>query len=142
MTVTATDITAMGFSGTMFGLSEADLISRIEDVIAEQSDLVELRVGETAFGLAANQTPLDRAVKLFSAAEMARARITQLAGNIVTNSAEGAERNHMKDNITAWEKKAEYWLAKVSDGALADAGGFASGCTVSESDNLREIPES
>ena len=142
MTVVAADIIAMGFSAPMFGITDAELTSRITAAISEHADLVADRVGAAAFALAANAKALDRAVKLLTAAEMARRRIVQLSGNTVIEMAEASERLSLGNNISAWEKQAEYWIGKVADGALADSGGFASGCSVSYSDSRLTYPSS
>ena len=142
MTVTVANINAMGFSAPMFGITDAELSSRITAAITEQSDLIADRVGATAFALAANAKALDRAIKCLTAVDMARNRITQLSGNTVFDMAEASERLSLEINITAWEKQAEYWIGKVADGALADSGGFASGCSVSYSAARMTWPDS
>lgn len=142
MTVTAANITAMGFTAPMFGITDVELATRIASAITEQSDLIADRVGATAFALAANTKALDRAIKCLTAVEMARSRITQLSGNTVLDAAESAELAALESNISAWEKQAEYWIGKVADGALTDSGGFASGCAVSESGARIAYPSS
>lgn len=142
MTVTASNITAMGFTGSMFGIDDATLNARIEDVITEQSDLIEDRVGAASFSLGANQKAVDRAVKCKTGAEMARQRIIHMSANTVFSQAEGTEAKHLQEAIKDWENQAEKWIAKITDGTLTDAGGFAVGCTVSESDSRRTYPSS
>jgi hypothetical protein len=142
MTITADDLLAMGFSSAMFGITDAELTSRITAVISEQTDLITDRVGAAVFALAANAHARDRAVKLLTAAELARRRILQLSANTRIDAAESSEADGLEKNITAWEKQADVWIKKMLDGAVADSGGFASGCTTSYSDARMTYPDS
>lgn len=142
MTITAADITAMGFSSAMFGIDDTELTSRITAVISEQSELITDRVGAAVFALTENARAGDRAVKLMTACELARRRIMQLSANTRIDAAESAEVNGLEKNIAAWEKQAEVWIKKMLAGSVADSGGFASGCTTSYSDARMTYPDS
>lgn len=142
MTITATDITDMGFSSAMYGITDAVLTSRITAVINEQTDLITDRVGAAVFALADNAHAGDRAVKLLTACEMSRRRILQLSANTRIDAAESAEVDGLEKNIAAWEKQAEVWINKMISGSTGDSGGFASGCTTSYSDARMTYPDS
>ncbi|MFW5902060.1 MAG: hypothetical protein ACOCTS_03355, partial [Thermodesulfobacteriota bacterium] len=104
--MTPENITALGFTPSMYSIDDATLASRIEAVISEQSDEVKERVGESAFSLSDNADAVDRAVRYKAAAEMASRRIVALSANTMADQAEGTEATHLERLINRWEARA------------------------------------
>lgn len=134
MDVSVADILAIGFTGSMYGIDQDELESMIDEVIFEQAGLVKARVGSARYVSEANLKAVNKAVKCLAASEMARRRIIALSANTVSDGAESGEANTLRRTIYYdWEVEAERWINKILSGNIADSGGFASGCTVSES---------
>ena len=135
MDVSVDDILAIGFTGSMYGLDQKELESMVDEVIFEQENLVQARVGPARYALLDNQTAVNKTIKNLAAAEMARRRIVALSANTVFDAGESAEAAQLRLLIFDWENQAHFWIGRVFEGIVSDTGDFSSGVNISESEN-------
>jgi hypothetical protein len=131
--ISVADIAGMGFTKEMFGKeSDGDFAGMIDNIIAEQSDLLKLRVSGLKYdsddpGIKLQVT---RAEKCLAGAEMIQARIIYTAGNAVPNGEE-PDTGSLDRQRDKYAREANELVAKIITGALSDSSDFATGATVS-----------
>lgn len=129
---TAQKIIELGFSGEMFKKdNESEFSDFINDIISEQSVILQGRIGTAVYDSATSPTKdyVEQAEKCLVAAELVQRRI-----NIILGKAVGAGReidiSHEGAQKKAYRDEAEDWIAKLTGGITSDAGDFASGVLV------------
>lgn len=126
--VTAQNITDLNFVPEMYGKTTANFSAYIDAVIAEQSKILEGRVGVSNYALTTSPAKeyIARAELCLAAAEMIQRRMNRILGNVVgTGNALDItmERKQRQDYLD----EAEKIIQKIVDGVTADSSDFASG---------------
>jgi prophage tail gpP-like protein len=103
----------------------------VQDVISEQADLLEGRVGSVAYADATKPraTYAKRAEKCMVAAELLKRRRNKVIADAKANGEE-IKTGSLDTQIRDYSAEAEVWIAKVAAGVTADGGNFASGALV------------
>lgn len=131
--VTAQDLRDMGFIPEMFKKADNAFDAFLTIVIAEQSAILQDRVGALSYALTSSPVAeyVKRAEKCLCAAELIRRRITIILGNVSGSgfpiSTSGEDRQ-MKN----YQAEADVWIAKVVLGATTDSNDFVSGTLVTD----------
>ena len=126
--IIASNITDLGFIPEMFGKTDANFTAFIDVVIAEQSKLLEGRLGASQYADTTSPTKeyIARAELCKVAAEMIQRRINRVLGNVVgTGSALDIEME--KKQRQDYLDEAEMLIEKIVSGITADSSDFESG---------------
>lgn len=126
--IVAQTITDLNFVPEMYGKTSANFSAFIDTVIAEQSKILEGRVGVSSYALTTSPAKeyIVRAELCLTVAEMIQRRINRILGNVVgTGNALDItmERKQRQDYLD----EAEELILKIVAGVTADSSDFASG---------------
>ena len=135
--IEAQTIIDLNFVAEMFGKTSANFGAYIDTVIAEQSKILEGRIGASNYALTKSPAKeyIARAELCLVTAEMIQRRINRILGNVVgTGNALDItmERKQRQDYLD----EAEELIRKIVSGVTADSSDFASG--VLESSHFEE----
>ena len=125
--IDTSDITGLGFINEMYSSiapTGVEFESMIEEIIAEQSAILEGRIGAGVYA-STNQPTADyvkRAEKCLIATEMVQRRINVILGN-AAGSGQEINISHEAAQKKAYLDEAEKWITKLGDGDYA--GGVA-----------------
>lgn len=126
--VTVKEITDLGFKTGMFAETNADLFKAfIEDIITEQTAILEGRIGSTDYASTTSPTKeyVKQAEKYLVAAEMLQRRINIILEKVV-GAGEDLDTRSVEKQMKLYQEKANAWIQKIADGVTSDSGSFAS----------------
>jgi hypothetical protein len=107
----------------------------LEGVIDEQAEILEGRVGSTAYASATKpqSTYVKQAEKCLVSAELLIRRKNRILETVTANSQEPPDLSGLDSQITLYANKAEGWIGRVASSTSADSGDdAASGVVVSD----------
>lgn len=132
--VTSQEIIDLGLTAELFrATAESDFLTLIDSVIAEQSVILEGRLGLSIYASATSPEKdyVKRAEKCLAAAEMVQRRINTIMANVVGAgqeidiSREGRQRN-------IYLKEAEELISRLVTGSSTDSGTCVFGVSLSD----------
>jgi prophage tail gpP-like protein len=105
----------------------------VNEVITEQAELLEGRVGSVAYAdtTKPRATYIKRAEKCMVAAELLKRRRNHIIAQAKANGEE-VKTVSLDAQIRDYSAEAEVWIAKVATGVTTDGGGFATGTLVTD----------
>lgn len=130
--ITADEILKLGFGPEMFGVEDAGFLELVDARITEQAELLEGRIGPSAYAATAKPmaTYVKRAEKSMVAAEMVRIRINHLMGNVVHGD-EKLDTRALERQEARYRQEAESFIAKIVAGVASDSNDFSSAVLIS-----------
>ena len=120
---TEKEIIDLGFKSGMFAKENDDLFKAfIKDIIAEQTAILEGRIGATNYASATSPTQeyVKQAEKYLVAAEMLQRRINIILEKVVP-AGEDLDTRSVERQMERYRKTADAWIQKITDGVTADS---------------------
>jgi hypothetical protein len=117
----------------MFKKTDQDFPAFVDDVISEQADLLEGRVGSSTYASATKPlaTYVKRAEKCMVAAELLKRRRNNIIALVKANGEE-VKTTSLDRQISDYAAEVEIWIGKIAAGVTSDSGNFASGALVTD----------
>lgn len=122
---TTADITALGFTPAMFALDDTEWTTMVTDLIAEQSGLLEGRIGSTSYASATNPTAVyvKRAEKCLVAAELCQRRFVIISQEI--QAADGMDAFKLRKTRQEYLDEASSLIDRIVNGQSSDSSGYS-----------------
>lgn len=126
--VTSQNIIDLNFVPEIFGKTSATFGAYIDLIIAEQSKIVEGRIGTTTYGSTTSPTKeyIARAELCLVAAEMIFRRMNRILGNVV-GSGNAIDIEMERKQRRAYLNEAESLIEKIIAGITVDTDNLAAG---------------
>jgi len=130
--VTAQEIVDLGFTPEMFKKTDdGGLLNFVDDIIAEQSLILQGRIGSTYYNSTSSPTKdyVKRAEKCMVTAEVIQRRINIILGNVV-GAGQPIDILHEGTQKKIYKEEADSLIEKIIAGGTSDSSDFASGVLI------------